>query len=576
MVCQNCKSNFTIESDDFNFYEKIKVPPPTFCPECRLQRRLAWRNERTLYRRTCNLCNKNIIAMYHKSAPFPVYCHDCWFGDGWDPLSFGRRYDMSRSFFDQYKELSNIVPKLALWQRNSLNSNYSNFVGESKNIYLSVSVVKDSENVFYSKSVDKSKDIIDCLNIKNNSESLYENIEGQSNYNSQYLLLCRSCIDSYYLVDCVDCSNCFLSFNLRNKKFCIQNKQYNKEEYLKELQKFNLKSMASREIILREFEEIKKKSIFRFANINKCVNVTGNNLLNVKNGENCFEIYNAEDVKYCYRAFDFTDSMDFCNGTNSESIYEYITGAFYLYNVKFSHSALNSIRDADYTESCMNCKNIFGCISLQNTENSILNKIYSKEEYNRLRTEIIKQMSNVSFEDKNGRVYKYGEFFPIELSPFAYNETIAQEFFPIIKKEANKQGYLWRDKEVKNFNITIFSDNIPDNIDDVNEVILKEVLGCGHKGDCDHQCNIAFRLTDYELKFYKKHSIPIPNLCPNCRHYERFKIMPALKLWTRSCMCDKQNHFHGSKKCNVEFKTSYAPERPEKVYCESCYNKEVY
>ena len=28
--------------------------------------------------------------------------------------------------------------------------------------------------------------------------------------------------------------------------------------------------------------------------------------------------------------------------------------------------------------------------------------------------------------------------------------------------------------------------------------------------------------------------------------------------------------------CKKEFETSYAPDRPEIVYCESCYNKEVY
>ena len=43
--CQNCKKDFIIEPDDFGFYEKIKIPPPTFCPECRMQRRLAWRND---------------------------------------------------------------------------------------------------------------------------------------------------------------------------------------------------------------------------------------------------------------------------------------------------------------------------------------------------------------------------------------------------------------------------------------------------------------------------------------------------------------------------------------------------
>ncbi|PIR68730.1 hypothetical protein COU48_02340, partial [Candidatus Nomurabacteria bacterium CG10_big_fil_rev_8_21_14_0_10_03_31_7] len=62
--CQNCKKNFTIEKEDFNFYEKMKVPPPTFCPECRSQRRMTSRNERVLYKAVCDLCKKNIISMY--------------------------------------------------------------------------------------------------------------------------------------------------------------------------------------------------------------------------------------------------------------------------------------------------------------------------------------------------------------------------------------------------------------------------------------------------------------------------------------------------------------------------------
>ena len=70
-ACQNCKSEFHVEPDDFAFYEKINVPPPTFCPDCRRQRRLAWRNERGFYRRTCDLCAQNIIALYPADAPFP-------------------------------------------------------------------------------------------------------------------------------------------------------------------------------------------------------------------------------------------------------------------------------------------------------------------------------------------------------------------------------------------------------------------------------------------------------------------------------------------------------------------------
>jgi hypothetical protein len=574
--CQNCQNDFIIEPDDFSFYQKIQVPPPTFCPECRRQRRMAWRNERSLYRRQCDLCKKNIIAMYHESAPFPVYCRECWYGDGWDPTVFGREYDFSKNFFEQWKELQDTVPRLALFQRNAINSDYSNMVGEGKNVYLSVSVVLDSENIYYSKTIDKSKDIVDCLNV-NDSQSLYENIEGEKNYNCQYMLLSRNCLDSYFLVDCVNCSNCVLSNNLRNKEFYIRNQKYSKEDYLVELEKLNLKSRVSREKLLGEFKEIKERTIYRFANIVRSVNSTGNNLFDVKNCLSCFDADDAENARYCYRVLNvFKDAMDcdFC--IRSELMYEYANGGLNAYNVKFSCAALNAGRNLNYTDYCQNCTDIFGCISLKNKQYVFLNKQYSKEEYEKLRAEIIKQMETMPFTDKGGRIYKYGEFFPIELSPWAYNETLAQEINPLTKEEAEKKGYVWRDPEVKNFSITMPVNKIPDTIDEVDEKIFEEILECKHGGSCNHQCNTAFKIANFELAFYKKMKIPLPTLCPNCRYYERFPQTTALKLWHRKCMCSSASHFHGAEKCTVEFETAYSPDRPEIVYCEKCYQQEVY
>ncbi|MBI4653308.1 hypothetical protein HY750_03585, partial [Candidatus Kuenenbacteria bacterium] len=113
-ICQNCSRDFQIEPEDFLFYEKINVPAPTFCPECRHQRRLVPRNERSLYKRKCDLCQKEIIAIYNDKDPFPVYCYNCWWSDKWNPFDYGRDYDFLKSFFGQYKALQNVVPRLAL------------------------------------------------------------------------------------------------------------------------------------------------------------------------------------------------------------------------------------------------------------------------------------------------------------------------------------------------------------------------------------------------------------------------------------------------------------------------------
>jgi len=63
-TCQNCKAQFTIVPEDFAFYDKLKVPPPTWCPQCRLQRRLTQINVRVLYKRTCDLCKKETLSLF--------------------------------------------------------------------------------------------------------------------------------------------------------------------------------------------------------------------------------------------------------------------------------------------------------------------------------------------------------------------------------------------------------------------------------------------------------------------------------------------------------------------------------
>ena len=92
-TCKNCAKDFEIRKEDLIFYEQVKVPPPSHCPDCRMQKRIAFRNERTLYKRPCDMCKKDGVSLYTKNTPFPVFCHECWWGDGWDPMSYGIKYN---------------------------------------------------------------------------------------------------------------------------------------------------------------------------------------------------------------------------------------------------------------------------------------------------------------------------------------------------------------------------------------------------------------------------------------------------------------------------------------------------
>lgn len=563
-ICQNCKKDFVIEPDDFGFYEKINVPPPTFCPDCRFQRRLLFRNNRVFYKRECALCKKSLLSVYHKDKPYTVYCRDCWLGDKWDPMSYSRDYDFSRPFFEQFHELQTVVPKANLYQTNFISSEYCNYGTDFKQCYLLFGG-KDNERVYFGNQVFESHDSFDIA-FCSKTELSYEIFESSRLNKVFFGYHSRYCIDSYYLINCQNCTNCFGCVELVNKKYCIFNKQYSKEEYEKYI-KENIGSYKKHQANLKRLKELRLSLPHRYARITQCVNSTGDDIRDSKNIKQCFTCGQAENSKYlffCRRNVNECYDNSF-QGFESELLYE-IAHGFGGSNSAFGIRNLHN-QDSQYNEECHDCSHIFGCEGLRKKEYCIFNKQYTKEEYRKLLPRIIDQMKK----DK-----EYGEFFPHKLSPFAYNETIAQEYFPLTKEEAILEGFSWQAEEERKYNIDIKNIDIPDNIKDINEDIIGKVIECEHGGKCKHQCTEAYKILPEEFKFYKNMNLPLPHLCPNCRHYERINQRNPLKLWERVCMCEKSSHFHGNEKCDINFKTTYSPDRPEIVYCERCYQQEIY
>lgn len=566
-MCQNCKASFIIEPEDFSFYEKIKVPPPTWCAECRLMRRLIWRNERSLYKRSCSLCNKSIIAMYPESVQFPVYCRGCWFSDKWDPESYAVDYDFSKSFFEQMKMLIDTVPQIALQVSNSINSDYINHSVDCINCYLTVGA-SNSENCLYSTRVLACKSIADCFAVKK-VENSYE-VSGSRD--SSNLVACQDCEGSFDCLFCYDlknCNNCFMSFNLRSKSYVWYGKQLTKEEYNKNIKKVDLGSFEVWEKLKEEYKKLKSQHITKFAQYKNIQSSSGSVLNNTKNcrkcfyvgqSENCYNMHFADNVKDTYDANNCCCTMENC--------YEVNAGGVNSANILFSSDAWPEVLDSSYTISCRDgVSNLFGCISLRKKSYCILNKQYSKESYFETVDKIKKQMVDIPYVDKKGRVYKYGEFFPTEFSPFSFNESAAYTYTPLSKSQALEYGFRWLDQGTKDSKYTLSNTDIPDNIEEIQDKITSEIIECRHQGKCDEQCTGSFRITSSEFTFYKSKNITLPRLCPNCRHYQRIKTMPSFKLFFRKCMNDN---------CENEFETPYAPDRPEKVYCEKCYQQEVY
>ncbi|MEK7541463.1 MAG: hypothetical protein AAB533_01295, partial [Patescibacteria group bacterium] len=171
-----------------------------------------------------------------------------------------------------------------------------------------------------------------------------------------------------------------------------------------------------------------------------------------------------EDSAWCQNAVQgVRDSYDFSmGGVKCEMMYETEDVWDNSRNVKFSFNCWPASQDMEYSTNCPSSRNLFGCASLRNKSYCILNKQYSKEDFFALREKIIRHMNEMPYTDAMGRIYRYGEFFPPELSPFAYNETIAQDFFPLTHEQAIARGYIWRDAQTREYQTSIDAKDLPD------------------------------------------------------------------------------------------------------------------
>jgi len=573
-TCKQCNQEFEITNVDLEFYKKVSptfdgpegatsegkqylIPPPTLCPECRWRRRITFRNERELYKRKCDLSGKDILSMYPPDVPFPVYYITEWFSDKWNPMDYGKDFDFSKTFFEQFKNLSNKVPRFHAYIDPLVqeNSEYTNCAIGMKNCYL-VSQATDCEDCYYSRGIHNSKDCCDCLRT-NKSELCYECVNAFNDFRCFFCQDCSNCSDCYFSSDLRGCKNCFGCHSLQQKQYYIFNKSVSKEQW----EAFAKKNFSFTNNSIEEFKrksyEIRMQVPHRFAHLLKCENCTGDHLVESKNATACFDSRELENCNYCYEmTLGAKDCHDFSmTGKDCEIVYEAMGCGYSTKNCAFITNCRQNVSGLYYCDSCFpQVNNCFGCIGLKNSEYCILNKQYSKEEYEKLVAKIIGHMNKTN---------EWGEFFPVGLSPFSYNKTLAFDYFPISKDEASQNNLKWQDKdqftysgefEIPNPDISFYKEN-------TQEVgkILTGVLKCKITGR-------PFKINPQELAFYIHNDLPIPDKHYETRYQERIARRNPRRLWRRKCM-------NGG--CNNKFETTYAPDRPERVFCEKCYQKEM-
>ncbi len=516
VTCGHCQKGFEITPTDYAFYQKLDIPAPTLCPDCRLERRLAFRNENHLYQASCGLCHQPMISVFKPDAPFPVYCVDCWWSDRWDPLSYGREIDWDRPFFEQFAELFAVVPKANLLQFQTENSPYNAYLAFGKNTYMSPGSYL-TENCYYLR---KSQDCKDCVNsiILNKCELVASSTNCDTCYSSHHLFNCRASSFSSYLQDCSGVQHGFMCCGIKNVNYCFKNKAYSEAEYQEIINRYSHKTEQELDLEFREFCTTIPKPAQIQVNSDDS---TGDYLFHCHNAKNCFDCFDVDTGKYLLECAGVTDSMDLTmHDKGIELCYELCSGGEKNYLTKFGFCAVASPQ-SEYIISCFYLEHGFGCAQIHNrTQYCILNKQYTKDEYFELKTRLIQHMRQTK---------EYGEYFPMSLSPFNYSETIAADY-----------------------------------LSSTNHSVQPKSVTVSGARQCE-RCNKPYKIIDQERTLYHTIGVAEPTRCMDCRFQELRNRKNPRTLYHRDCM-----------RCHRSVETTYAPDRPETVFCEDCYHQVTY
>lgn len=125
---------------------------------------------------------------------------------------------------------------------------------------------------------------------------------------------------------------------------------------------------------------------------------------------------------------------------------------------------------------------------------------------------------------------EWGRFFPKYLSSFAFNESVAIEYYPLEKSEATGRGFLWTDFETPFPKVEKYipASMLPTDITKIPDDVLNWAIEC-------EDTKKPFRLTTQELEYYRKHSFSVPKKHPDIRYRARLALRNPRNLFERTC-----------------------------------------
>lgn len=474
------------------------LPAPTIHPFEILRRMYAFGGLRTLYRAKSAISGQPQLTRYDPSLGTKICTYDEFYTDAVENTEHGRPYDFSRPFFDQWRDLLDAVVLPPLNRRNCEESDYVNGAEDLKRCYLCfwarrcvdclyclfVNACTDCIDCAYSKSCElcySSRDLTRCYEVENSAD----------------------CVDSRNLFGCYDCRSCeycYGCFGLYRAKYHIFNQPVARDAYEKFISEKNLSAHSCREAAAEECARFNKGAP-RANTLVDCSDASGAYLVKCENVSFCYNgvstrnsgyLISSDTAEYCYKGLATNAQFCYTAHTLGSNV------AAYCYSV---FGGEGNIYSAFLLQNCSHC---FGSIALRGKSYCVLNKQYTREEYESLVPRIIAHMRTSG---------EWGEWFPPGIAPHSYEESSIHEVLtPIPLSVAKERGYRMstHPPESKDQQALRASD-LPDtlNASDASSLAGKPIA-CEQSGK-------VFNLQQRELDRYLRLKLPLPRRHWNVR-----------------------------------------------------------
>lgn len=540
-ICPITGLSFEHHELEKRHYERFGFPVPDIHPITRFLVKLAFVNTWSLNWTKDARTQKDILSCYNPADGHIVYDHTYWWSDEFDAKAYGREFDFSRPFFEQYFEMVQKIPKLNLTLLKSENVDYCNNMFASRNCYLTFNSVA-CEDCYYCLRGTENRD---CAYVHSSQkcELCFSCANCRECYNVQFSEFSTQCTNSRFLSNCIDCTDCYQCANLKHKQYCIRNTQYTKEEYERQMADIDL----SRYSLLKKEQEqwdgfLHAQPMQVERNLN-CEDSTGVLLVNCKScvqcfymngGENCFSSWGSKQAENCDSSGDLGAEYGVMN-----------IGYVNSKQCAFTHMVEHSY-DLLYAQFMVQSHDCFGCYGLKKDQYCILNKQYSEEEYKTLKAAIVDHMK------KTG---EWGQPFPVQYSPFPYQETLADISMSVLfdhREDIIRRMGLRTDEGIRDASSAsqsaIPADQIPDSLDQFSDEWFPKTFIC-------RKIDRKFKITKKEVELYRRFRVAVPRLAWRTIFEEWYPLLQPLPNEAECAQCGKDiySYIHPSKTTRALF-----------------------